>query len=566
MLIAAIITILFHRFKQPVVLGYILAGIIIGPYTPPFMFISDEKIINTLAELGVIFLMFTLGLEFDLHKLRKVGFAAFVAAFAEIIMMICVGYAIGRLFNWSAINSLFLGSILAISSTTIIVKALEDLGMKREKFASLVFGILVIEDIFAIAILALLSTIATTGALTIQDIFLAFAKLATFLLLALLLGLLMVPKILDYVAKFRNKEMLLITALGLCFGFCLIVVKLNYSVALGSFLIGAIIAESKQFRLIERLILPLKDTFSAIFFVSVGLLFDPRIVVDYTLPILIITIAVVFGKILCGSFGMLISGQEGKTAMRVGMSLAQIGEFSFIIASLGIALKVTGNFLYLIAVAVSAITTLLTPHLIKHSDAITNYIGKFLPTGISSTYDRYLNWLVSLKPDEERIGKTKLIQRNFFLVFINLLLVLAFFLIADFVAITSVGVELKKLFGEDIERAIIWSLALIVSMPFLIAIYRKIYALCVSIFEFSDETKKLNNQFREIISVIISTCLIAAIFFLIISITNYILPPIWLLMPILGIFSLLTIISWSWLVKIHYKWQIYFTEVIRKKV
>jgi CPA2 family monovalent cation:H+ antiporter-2 len=243
MAIAGLITVICQRFKQPMVLGYIVAGIIIGPHTPPFILISDEVSIKTLAELGIIFLMFSLGLEFNLQKLKQVGLSSTVAAIAEIVLMMWLGYTIGRFFGWSDLDALFLGAILAISSTTIILKTLSELGFKKEKFAQLIFGILIIEDIFAILILTLLAGIALTGSLQLTDVAFNIGKLSLFLVVSLALGILIIPKLLAYIAKFNNDEVLLITVLGLCFGFCLLVLSLDYSVALGAFIIGAIIAE-----------------------------------------------------------------------------------------------------------------------------------------------------------------------------------------------------------------------------------------------------------------------------------------------------------------------------------
>jgi monovalent cation:H+ antiporter-2, CPA2 family len=388
MLIAGFAIILCYQFSQPMVLGYILAGVIIGPHTPPFSLILDETTIRTFAELGVIFLMFSLGLEFTFDKLSKVGKTAIIAATLEIVLMIWIGYGLGILFGWTTMNSIFLGAILSISSTTIIVKVLSDLGLKKESFSQIVFGILIIEDLFAIFILAILSSIAVSGTIDFKDkfkeILMTAIRLFSFLIISLIVGRLLVKRLLAYVAKFENDEVLLITVLALCFGFCLLVIQLNYSVALGAFIIGAIIAESTQIKKIEYLINPLRDMFSAIFFVSVGLLFNPGIVANYFIHIIIITIVVIIGKILSCSLGVLISGYSGKTSMRIGMSLAQIGEFSFIIASLGIALNVTGNFLYSIAVSVSIITTLTTPYLIKYSDAFSHFVSKSIPHRFST--------------------------------------------------------------------------------------------------------------------------------------------------------------------------------------
>src|SRR5258708_29922184 len=302
MIVAGLVTVLGHRFKQRVVLGYIIAGVIIGPHPPPVPLIHDEETVNTLAQLGVVLLMFSLGLEFSLRKLRQVGGAAFIAALLEILLMIWVGYEIGRWFGWSTMDSIFLGAILSISSTTIIVKTLADLGKSKAPFAQLIFAILIIEDVLAIAMIALLSGIAMTGALRLEEVALTIGKLALFLVAALVAGLLAVPRLLGYVARFKSNEMLLITVLGLCFGFSLLAVKLGYSVALGAFLIGAVIAEAREIHRIEALIEPVRDMFSAIFFVAIGLLIEPKMLVVYWLPIVVITLAVMIGKIVTCSF------------------------------------------------------------------------------------------------------------------------------------------------------------------------------------------------------------------------------------------------------------------------
>src|SRR5438876_8835358 len=393
MIVAGLVTVVFHRFKQPVVLGYILAGVIIGPHTPPFPFIKDQETIQTLAELGVILLMFSLGLEFSLRKLKQVGHTAFIAAFLEILLMVWVGFEAGRLFHWSAMDSIFLGAMLSVSSTTIIVKALAELGKSKERFAELIFGILIIEDILAIVMIALLSSIAMTGSLRVSGVAATLAKLALFLVATVVVGLLAVPRLLGYVTRFKSNEMLLITVLGLCFGCSLLAVKLGYSVALGAFIIGAVIAEAREIGRIEILTEPIRDMFSAIFFVAIGLLIDPRLLLQYWLPVTVITIAVVVGQSLSCAFGTFVAGNDTRTSLRVGMGLAQIGEFSFIIAALGLSLKVTSEFLYPIAVAVSAITTLLNPYLIKNSDRVVNWFDRAAPQRFVNYLALYTQWL-----------------------------------------------------------------------------------------------------------------------------------------------------------------------------
>lgn len=476
MLIAGLMTILCHRFKQPVVLGYIVAGIIMGPYTPPFTYIQDEATIRTLATLGIIFIMFSLGLEFNLRKLGKIGLAATFAALAEIILMTAVGYALGQAFGWSFINSIFLGAMLAISSTTIIIKALEELGLKHEAFAQLIFGILILEDIFAIVILALLSSIAITGSLDTQDVVLTLGKLSSFLVVSFIFGIITIPRLLRYIAKFKSKEMLLITVLGICFGFCLLAIQLNYSVALGAFIIGAIMAESEQLAIIESLVASLRDMFSAIFFVSVGLLFNPAVLTTQTIPIIVITLAVVIGKVVSCSLGSLMTGRDGKTSMRVGMGLAQIGEFSFIIAGLGVTLNVTSSFLFPIAVVVSVITTLLTPYLIKYSDPCARYLSKLVPTKLANGFTLYCEWLHGSKPAHKQ-HEHQLIHRCYMQVLINLLIVMAIFFAASYIVTSTWGVMLAQRLLPMVLQTGLWTLALVLSLPCLLASYQTIKIL-----------------------------------------------------------------------------------------
>ncbi len=477
MIVAGLVTIIFHRCKQPVVLGYIIAGVIIGPYTPPFPLIHDKETIDTLAELGVILLMFSLGMEFSLRKLRQVGFAAVIAAFLEILVMVWIGYEIGRAFGWSTMDSIFLGAILSISSTTIIVKALGELGKTKERFAQLIFGILVIEDILAIAMIALLSGMATTGSLRLEEIGMTLGRLSVFLVATLVVGLLAVPRLLRYVARFQSNEMLLITVLGLCFGVSLLAVKLGYSVALGAFLIGAIIAEAREVHRIEALTEPIRDMFSAVFFVAIGLLIEPRMLAEYWLPIVVITLAVVVGKVLACSFGAFVGGHDSRTAVRVGMGLAQIGEFSFIIASLGLTLNVTSKFLYPIAVAVSAITTLLTPYLIKGTDGLVTWFDRVAPASLVNSLALYTRWVGQLGgPRELSLGR-KLIRRWMAQMALNAILIAAVFIAAAFVGQRRPD-WLKALgFSEEWLKAGLWFGAALISLPMFIATSRKLQAL-----------------------------------------------------------------------------------------
>ena len=568
MLVAGVVTILFHRFKQPVVLGYIVAGFIIGPHTPPFGLIHDEDTIKTLAELGVIFLMFCLGLEFSLGKLFKVGATAFIAAFLEIVLMIWIGYEIGRWFGWSTMDSLFLGAILAISSTTIIVKALNDLKMKNQRFAQLIFGVLIVEDILGIGIIALLSSIALSGSVSSGEVFSTVGKLSLFMIVALVVGILLVPRLLAYVARFESNEMLLITVLGLCFGFCLLVVKLEYSTVLGAFLIGAIMAESRQLLKIERLIEPVRDLFSAIFFVAIGLMIDPAILLDYAWPIAMITVAVVLGKMMSCGLGAFIAGNDGRTSLRVGMGLSQIGEFSFIIAALGMTLQVTSDFLYPVAVAVSVMTTLLTPYLIRAADPLSLKLAAVMPRRLARVFGLYGEWLRSIQPRGEGALLASMIRRILLQVGVNLALVVAIFLVGAFFAAPIADYLGSWVNEPGWHKALIWGGALLVSLPFLIAAYRKLKALSMLLAEVGVKAEvagRHTQRVRRVIAEVIPIVSLLVIFLLLSALSASILPTSELLVLISVVAAAVAAVLWRWFVRVHTRMQVALLETLEHK-
>lgn len=565
MLVAGVVTIVFHRLKQPVVLGYIVAGFIIGPHTPPFGLIHDEDTIKTLAELGVIFLMFCLGLEFSLRKLFKVGATAFIAAFLEIVLMIWIGFEIGRWFGWNTMDSLFLGAILAISSTTIIVKALNDLKMKNERFAQLIFGVLIVEDILGIGIIALLSGIAVSGTVSSGEVFSTVGKLSLFMIVALVIGILLVPRVLAYVAKFESNEMLLITVLGLCFGFCLLVVKLEYSMVLGAFLVGAIMAESRQLLKIERLIEPVRDLFSAIFFVAIGLMIDPQVLVDYAWPIVVITLAVVLGKMLSCGMGAFIAGNDGRTSLRVGMGLSQIGEFSFIIAALGMTLQVTSDFLYPVAVAVSAITTLLTPYLIRAADPLSIKLGNVVPGRLARVLSLYGEWLRNIQPQGQSALVAAMIRRILLQVGVNLALVIAIFFSGGYFA-GRLGTWLSQWISDvSQQKAVIWGAALLLSLPFLIAAYRKLKALSMLLAEMGVKPEmagRHTQRVRRVIAEVIPLISLLVIFLLLSALSASILPTNELLLIIAIVAAVVVALLWRWFIRVHTRMQIALLETL----
>jgi CPA2 family monovalent cation:H+ antiporter-2 len=476
LLVAAAATVLFHRIKQPVVLGYILAGLIVGPHTPNVVMVHDEETIRTLGELGMILLMFGLGLHFSLRDLARVGPTAFIAAIVEIVVMSLIGYEIGRLFGWSNMDSIFLGAILSVSSTTIIIKALQDLGMTKHKFAPVVFGILIVEDIFSIAILALLSGIAMTGTMQVSTVGRTLGYLAVFLAVVLVLGLLLVPPLLRHVARYKNDEVLIITALGLCFGVSLLAAKLGYSVALGAFLIGAIIAEAREKGLVDRLTSPVRDMFSAIFFVTVGMMIDPALLAEYWQEIIVITIVVIVGKILTCGLGTFIAGHDRGTSLRVGMAVSQIGEFSFIIAQLGLTLGVTSKFVYPIAVMVSGVTTLTTPYLIRSSDPMVAAFERTAPRQVVSAMDFYTRWVERFAQagGGARHHARRLLRRWALQIALNMTLLTGFFIVAAAVAKYALHriPDIPSWIGGP--KAAVWLAAVLLALPLLIASIRKL--------------------------------------------------------------------------------------------
>ncbi|WP_280671181.1 MULTISPECIES: cation:proton antiporter [unclassified Dysgonomonas] len=409
---AGVVTILFKWLKQPVVLGYIVAGFIVSagfsvlvghveflePYINYIPAVSDMENVSTWAEIGVIFLLFALGLEFSFKKLMDVGGTASIATLINLGSMIVIGYIAGLLLGWSQMDSLFLGGMLSMSSTTIIIKAFNDMSLSKKKFAGIVFGMLIVEDLAAILMMVLLSTLAVSQHLEGKELLDSTLKLIFFMLIWFVVGIYMIPTILKKLKKYLNDETLLIVSVGLCLGMVLFASAVGFSAALGAFIMGSILAETIEAKHIEHLIEPLKNLFGAVFFVSVGMMINPDILVEYIIPIVILTVIVLVFRVIFATIGVLASGQGLKVAVQSGFSLAQIGEFSFIIASLGMSLGVISNFLYPIIVAVSVITTFTTPYCIRISEPVYRFLEKRIPakwdkllTGYASSNYKNIN-------------------------------------------------------------------------------------------------------------------------------------------------------------------------------
>ncbi len=403
--VAAVTTVIFQKLRQPVVLGYLLAGAIVSPHTP-FPLFADEATIHTLSELGVILLMFSLGLEFRLAKLMRVIPTAGLVAVIQCSLMIWLGYACGQLLGWTPLENLYAGALIAISSTTIIIKAFAEQQV-RGKLTDIVFAVLIVEDLIGIFLLAVLTAISTGAGLSAGNLAATTGKLVVFLALVIGGGMLVVPRLMRAVVRLNRPETTVVASIGLCFALALLAQAVNYSVALGAFLAGALVAESGEGEAIEHLIEPVRDMFAAIFFVAVGMLINPALIAEHWGAVAVFTLVVVVGKFLGVSAGVFLTGESIRTSIQAGMSLAPIGEFSFIIADMGQTLGVTRGFLYPVAVAVAAATTLSTPWLIRASDPVATFVDRRLPKPIQTFAALYGTWLEDLRrrPREPTLGR-----------------------------------------------------------------------------------------------------------------------------------------------------------------
>ena len=385
LVVAGTVTLLFKRLKQPLVLGYIVAGFIVSPQMPYTMSVIDRADVQTWADIGVIFLLFSLGLDFSFKKILKMGAAPVIASLTIIFCMMLIGVTVGNSFGWSQMDCIFLAGMLAMSSTTIIYKAFDDMGLRQQHFASLVMSVLILEDVLAIVMMVMLSAVAKGSNPDGEEMIGSVLRIGFFLILWFVVGISLIPMFLRSVRKLISEETLLVVSLGLCCLMAVISTQVGFSSAFGAFVMGSILAETVEAEKIIKVVEPVKNLFGAVFFVSVGMLVEPAILVEYALPIAVIVLAILLGQSLFGSFGYLLSGQTLKTAMRCGFSMAQIGEFAFIIASLGLSLGVISKFLYPVVVAVSVITTFLTPYMIRASEPSYNMLERRLPSSWIST-------------------------------------------------------------------------------------------------------------------------------------------------------------------------------------
>ncbi|MCK8500726.1 cation:proton antiporter [Myxococcus fulvus] len=467
--VAAVTTVVFQKLRQPVVLGYILAGLVVGPYLP-IPLVANQEVVTTLSELGVILLMFSLGLEFSLRKLFSVGFTAGLTAVIQCSIMVWLGFVVGRAFGWTTLESIFTGAIIAVSSTTIIAKVFDEQGI-RGKLRELVVGVLIVEDLIAVLLMATLTAISTGAGLSVKDLTLTTGKLVAFLVGLVAVGLFIIPRAMRAVIKLNRPETTLVTSVGICFAVALLAQSFGYSVALGAFLAGSLVAESGEEKLVEHLVQPVRDMFAAIFFVSVGMLISPALIMEHWAAILVLTVVVIVGKLVSVALGAFLTGNSTRTSVQAGLSLAQIGEFSFIIAALGLSLKATGSFIYPVAVAVSAITTLTTPLLIKASGPVASWVDRKLPKPLQTFVTLYGTWVERLRqaPRRETLGAgvRRLIRLLVLDAVLLVVLVIGTALMADRMAHF---VEVQTGVDEDLSKNLILGGAVLLAVPFIVGV------------------------------------------------------------------------------------------------
>jgi len=561
---AAVAAVICQILKQPKAVGYILAGFVLGGLGLFNPLISDQGSIHTIADLGLIFIMFSMGIDFNLRKLRNVGVSAIVTALIDVTVMLSLGFGIGRFLGWNAIESIFLGAIICDSSTAIITKALGDLALKKERFAQIILGASIVEDLLAIILIALLTGIGMTGNLQANMLFGRIESLLIFLVVLLIVGLLAVPRLLNSLIRFRDDELLIITVIGICFAVSLWSITLNFTLALGAFIIGSIMAEARQRGRIEMLTGPMRDIFGAVFFVAIGLLAKPKLLIEHYGVLLMLTAVVIVGKFCACSIGAFIGGNDRATALRVGCGMAQVNEFALIIAGLGATLNVTRDYVYPLAVGVSLLTTFINPYLLKHSGVLVRVMELILPEQLRLKLARYT---VSAEKEEHRntdniIRKT--IRRCLAIILINQIWIAGIFLAAAYAARRFGGLFAKVPSFLGGANAVFWFLAALIVIPFVVASLRKLQALAMILAEmrFPQRVGRPGRSLPRLITEwTITIAGMIALGFLILMLGSAILPPQKTLVIMAIVIIAIAVAFWKFNVLIYSKAQVALREV-----
>lgn len=478
MVVAGVITLLFRRLRQPPILGYLIAGLLVGPYLLPVPLVTDPETISLLADLGLILLLFGLGLEFSWNKIRQVGLSALIIGVIQIPTMISIGYGLGKLLGWATMDALFLGAALHISSSAIVAKILRDMGKLDLLSSRLIVGILVVEDFAAVAIIAVLSGVATTGTADFADIGSLALRLVVFVVASLVLGALIVPRIIKFTHRFHSKEALLITSLGLCFAMALLSKYLGLSVAAGAFLVGALIGNTERSEEIVEVVSPVRDMFAALFFVAIGMLINIAQFRDFIIPAIIVGAVFILGKILSDTLATFVAGHDGRTALGVGMGMPVMGEFSLAIGKVGMDYRVVLAPLYPVVASVTALTSLTGPYIVRSADSVANFLNRRSPALLKAYVSRLADWLQALRATFARDSEAaRRVRHSFRLIVINLLIIMVIVGIGTFALHFVEELALLTNIRTDVIGLAFGLLFLTGCIPSFVAIWRSVRAL-----------------------------------------------------------------------------------------
>ncbi|MBS0382023.1 MAG: cation:proton antiporter [Proteobacteria bacterium] len=567
MLAAGVVVVVFPRLRLPVLLGYIVAGVVIGPHMP-WRFVTDERTMQSIANLGVVLLMFTLGLDSSLRKLRALGAGVMLAALVEVGLMLWIGVEVGRLAGLTARESLFLGGVICFSSTMIALRTVADRGWRGQGFVAGMIGMLVSEEVLTVVLITVLSAIAAGSADTTDIAFRVLWRMLLFVAVALILGLLLLPRLLDWLAKRGRDEPLLVTALGICFGACLLAVWEGFSVALGAFLAGVVVSEARCSDRIVRLVRPVRDMFAAIFFVAIGLLLDPAQMLPWLWPALGLALIVIVGKTLaCGVGAFVCAGRDARDALRTGLTMAQIGEFSFVIAALGIAAGAVGKFLYPLTVTTAVACMLASPLLLRAEPLLLAGLRRWTPVPVRSLAQGYHDWISGTASARDNAMLAKMLRRLLWHIAVNLVLVCAVFGIGAFVSTMLPRWWPSLPLAPGIRRSLIWAMALFVSLPMLIAVYRKADALGMLLAELgiSEQVHGVRTAgLRRVLGKLVPLATLAGMALLVGALGSSILPPRGVLLALLAIGAFTVWFLWGALVRVHARMQAALRDLIEQ--
>ena len=551
---AGFAALVFERLQLPKVLGYVLAGILIGPHA--LSWVQNSATTQTLADIGILFLMFSLGLEFNLRKLRHAGPTAVFIAVLDVVIILWIGYELGRMLGLGAIASLFFGAIICDSSTTILSKTLKDMDKMHEDFSHVVFGTTIVEDVLAIALIAMLTGVASTGELQAAGVLLQMGKLVVFLVVLVVLGLLIVPRLLIYVSKFRSEELSVITVMALGFGVSFLAVTLDFSLALGAFVIGAITAESRMIGRIELLVMPLRHLFGAAFFIAVGMLVQPSLMIQHPFAILGASALVIVAKTVNCSVGAFLTGNDLRTSFKTGLGMAQVCEFAFIIATLGLSLNAIPPVLYQVSVGVAVVTMLVNPFLLRHSDRLADGIARLIPLGMLTNMGLYVRGVRRMAARYHDNPVRKTVRRSIWIILINAAFVAAIFGVLAYAAYHPARFLPEPLAHFAGRKTFFWVVAVLLSLPFFVASARKMHALGMIFAEMMVPSQSASaNHVRTLIAALMLFAGVLGIALLMFVLSSTLLPSLNVVIAVLVLVALATWLGWRSLIKIYSRAQ-----------